>query len=319
MRGPGFCQQQSKPETSTRRLVILVAALVAATVALGNFLLATGFNVGYGDGVPWHIAPQFGAVYLVAGLYAVLAGAIAIYRTSWGRPGKYTRNIVIGPHLAILLGALALGGCCLFAFGDSVGFAQGVADYSPYGTSQLLKPVIYLYPLRVETVTVRVLYAPGFSRTRPAYIPEKGWTVLARPDGTLEDLANDKTYPYLYWEGNPGQFVFNMHEGFVVSSGNTGTFLRTQLRTMGLNPAETDAFLSYWGSRLRQDRYNLIHFATTGYASRVPLQVDPAPESVLRVFMVYEPLAHPVRVTPQHFPVFHRRGFTVVEWGGTRI
>ena len=49
------------------------------------------------------------------------------------------------------------------------------------------------------------------------------------------------------------------------------------------------------------------------------MYVEPEPDTVIRVFMAYAALEKPVDV-PE--PVLHtpeRKGFTVVEWGGTEI
>ena len=58
------------------------------------------------------------------------------------------------------------------------------------------KPVIYLYPEKETTVTVKLDYAGTLTCTYPAY--GDGWTVTACPDGTLTDDAG-QTYNYLYW------------------------------------------------------------------------------------------------------------------------
>ena len=49
------------------------------------------------------------------------------------------------------------------------------------------KPVIYLYPEEETAVTVKLDYAGALTCTYPAY--GDGWTVTARPDGTLTDNA----------------------------------------------------------------------------------------------------------------------------------
>jgi len=50
-----------------------------------------------------------------------------------------------------------------------------------------------------------------------------------------------------------------------------------------------------------------------------PLEVSPAPDTVIRVLMDYRPLRKPVPATELELPAPPvRRGFTVVEWGGIR-
>ena len=49
------------------------------------------------------------------------------------------------------------------------------------------------------------------------------------------------------------------------------------------------------------------------------LTVTPQPDSVLRVFLAWKGLEKEVDIPPQELPAFQRRGFTLVEWGGTEI
>jgi len=182
------------------------------------------------------------------------------------------------------------------------------------------KPVIYLYPTHAEKINVKVSYSPGFSKTVPAYSKSNGWEVIAQPDGTLTNLANSKTYPYLFWEGKPDPSLhFDMSTGFVVAGSDTNIFLQRQLTSIGLNQSEVSSFITYWLPKMESNPYNLIHFAGSEYTNIAKLRISPEPNSLLRVFMAYKPLPSPVKIAPQTFPVFHRAGFTAVEWGGTEL
>ncbi|MBP1560080.1 MAG: hypothetical protein J6C96_02400 [Oscillospiraceae bacterium] len=64
---------------------------------------------------------------------------------------------------------------------------------------------------------------------------------------------------------------------------------------------------------------NLITFQTEQYEKNARLDIDPVPDSMLRIFMVYEPCSEDTEVEPQEFEAFERKGFTAVEWGGSRI
>lgn len=182
------------------------------------------------------------------------------------------------------------------------------------------KPVIYLYPTHTEKVNVKVSYNAGFSKTIPTYIQPNGWEVEAQPSGTLTDVTNGKTYPYLFWEGNPNPSLnFDMSKGFVIEGNNTKEFLQKQLKAMGLNENETKAFIAYWLPKMEHNPYNLIHFAGTEYTSLAKLAITPQPNSLLRVFMAFTPLRTSTKVSAQTFTTFHRVGFTAVEWGGTEF
>jgi hypothetical protein len=49
------------------------------------------------------------------------------------------------------------------------------------------------------------------------------------------------------------------------------------------------------------------------------LELDPNPDSLLRVFMAYYPSDVAVELEAQSFTPFERVGFTVVEWGGCEL
>jgi hypothetical protein len=242
------------------------------------------------------------------------------FQLSMGRP-----FIIIAISVSII-GLLALVGGVSYYIGHQVGYSKG--QNAPYNNPEVscqdafcpaVKPVIYLYPKQAEKVSVSLDYPAGFSLTRPLYDAQTGWQVLAKPDGSLTDLSDNKTYPYLFWEGKPAAINYDMNDGFVVAGNQTVSFLRQKLSYMGLTSSETSDFITYWQGTLKRNPYNLIHFAGSEYTNYARLHVTPAPDSELRIFMVYEPLDHSRAVTPQTLHTFSRQGFAVVEWGGTRV
>ena len=177
------------------------------------------------------------------------------------------------------------------------------------------KPVIYLYPETETRVTVKLDLSGELTCAYPAY--DGGWTVTAAPDGTLTD-EHGQTYNYLYWEGEVAN-GFDFSEGFCVAGSDTAAFLEDELDRLGLTRREANEFLIYWLPRMQDNPYNLIAFQQEAYTESAKLTVSPRPDSVLRVFMAWKPLARPVDVPAQILPGFERRGFTLVEWGGAEV
>ena len=177
------------------------------------------------------------------------------------------------------------------------------------------KPVIYLYPEQPTDVTVKVDCKGQFTYTYPTY--NNGWQVTAYPDGRLVNKADGSEHYYLFWKGNAGA-NWRFDEGFVVKGEDTERFLINALKTMGLTPREYNDFIVYWLPEMQHNPYNLITFATDEYEQLAPLTVTPKPDSILRVHMVYRALNEPVEIKEQKLTPFERKGFTVVEWGGTR-
>ena len=175
--------------------------------------------------------------------------------------------------------------------------------------------MIYLYPETETRVTVKLDLSGELTCTYPAY--DGGWVVTAAPDGTLTD-EHGRTYNYLYWEGE-GTEAYDFSKGFCVAGSDTAAFLEDALDRLGLTRREANEFLVYWLPRMQDNPYNLIAFQQEAYTESAKLTVSPQPDSVLRVFMAWKPLARPVDIPAQTLPCFERRGFTLVEWGGAEV
>ena len=70
---------------------------------------------------------------------------------------------------------------------------------------------------------------------------------------------------------------------------------------------------------MENNAYNLISFQSEVYTDNAELTISPEPDSVLRVFMAWQPLEEKIEIEEQELQSFERTGFTVVEWGGTGI
>ncbi|MGX7107227.1 hypothetical protein ACWOBE_05425 [Hutsoniella sourekii] len=180
------------------------------------------------------------------------------------------------------------------------------------------KPILYFYPEEETEVHAQLDIKPEkFVATYPAY-PSDGWRVVAQPDGTLTDPKTQLEYSYLFWEADLDA-DYDLSKGYVVKGEDTAQFLQTTLSKMGLTPREYNEFIVYWLPLMQDNPYNLITFQDEAYTQAAPLKVTPEPDSLLRVFMVYQALEEPIEVEEPEIKPFERQGFTVVEWGGSEI
>lgn len=177
------------------------------------------------------------------------------------------------------------------------------------------KPVIYLYPEEETDVSVRLTLDGRLTCTYPAY--GNGWAVTARPDGMLTDTKG-QTYNYLYWEGET-YAQYDLSKGFCVKGEDTAAFLEDSLAKLGLSRREANEFIVYWLPQMEANPYNVISFQTDVYTDAAKLDVSPAPDSLIRVFMAWQASDHYVEMEEQLLTAPDRNGFTVVEWGGTEI
>lgn len=177
------------------------------------------------------------------------------------------------------------------------------------------KPVIYLYPEEETDVSVKLDYNGNLFCTYPSY--NNGWKVTALPDGTLID-EKGMEYNYLYWEGIT-DVEYDFSEGFCVKGEDTAEFLEWALDELGLNRKEANEFIVFWLPKMQANKYNIISFQTKAYTDNAKLEIVPAPDTLIRVFMAYKPSDVSVNISEQILSRPERNGFAVIEWGGTEV
>lgn len=197
-------------------------------------------------------------------------------------------------------------------FGRLIRFIN--ADYTP---PIACEPIIYLYPEDETEVEVRLGDAIRPLVTWPEY--RNYWRVLASPDGTISDLRDGESYPYLFWEGVSG-LMPRPDTGFVVRQAQVEPFFRKVLPIMGLNQTEVDDFVEAWLPDMSEAPYYQIGFYDQSVIDQyAPLHVSPPPDTTIRILFDYRPLTKPVQtIKPVITPAPERDGFTLVEWGGLK-
>ena len=179
------------------------------------------------------------------------------------------------------------------------------------------KPIIYIYPEEEMKVNVVLKNSSLLTTSYPKY--NDGWTVIAKPNGTLKELNSSREYYGLYYEGNDNN-VTMQKDGFVVKGEDTINFLEEKLKLLGLNERESNEFIIYWLPQLENNKYNYIRFETKEEIENyMPLEISPEPDTVIRVIMNYKPLNKKIKVQEQELTPQTRSGYTVVEWGGSKL
>lgn len=188
--------------------------------------------------------------------------------------------------------------------------------YEEYG-GELAKPAIYLYPEEKTDIRVSIEETNiNLDTTYPKY--NNGWSITADKDGSIIDKQDNTNHRYLFWEGT-GNIAWDMSKGFVVNKEETESFLKQALSVQGLNEQEINDFIVYWLPRLNESEYNLITFQNEIYSKEVPLEINPLPDTLIRVFMVYKPLEKYIDIQEQELNRIERIGYTVIEWGGSEV
>lgn len=191
-----------------------------------------------------------------------------------------------------------------------------VNNIDDYGTAK--KPIIYLYPKEDTEVSVKLQYKDNITTSYPKYLD--GWNVLAKKDGTLTDLSTNKNLYSLYYESENLLNFKVENDGFIVKGSDASTFLEEKLAILGLTEREAEEFIIYWLPKLEANKYNYIRFATLDEINKnMPLEINPNPDTIIRVLMTYKGLETPIDITEQQLETPTRTGFVAVEWGGTEI
>ena len=178
------------------------------------------------------------------------------------------------------------------------------------------KPLIYLYPTVDTKVNVKLGRSEALTSTYPKY--KDSWNVLAKPTGELVDDKGRSFYG-LYWEGyNTIDVTFE--DGFVVGKDDLIPFLEEKLSILGLTEREANEFIIYWLPKLEENEYNLIRFESIDKINKdMPIIINPNPDTVIRILMEYKKADKDAKVKTQELVTSVRKGFTVVEWGGTLV
>ncbi len=179
------------------------------------------------------------------------------------------------------------------------------------------KPVIYLYPEQTTKVSVSVSPTGGMTVSDPFY--NHGWNVVADPNSNLTNLADGKTYPYLFWEGRGDSIYHIPKNGFVTSKENLESLLNDKLSLLGLNEKETKDFKEFWLPKILSENkpYYFVTFISKQKIDEIaPMKISPQPDTIIRVLMDYKGLDSYEDVPELSLKTPERKGFTVVEWGG---
>jgi len=221
--------------------------------------------------------------------------------------------------LLIMVGVIAFLAAAVLIFYSFEPKRGGTSKIDP--SHLLAKPVIYLYPEEETSVKVKLEHNGQLVTTYPEY--DGGWYVTAYPDGRIVDTKDGNEYSYLFWEGD-GDVKYDLSRGYLIKGEDTADFLRRALSEMGLLPREYNEFIVYWLPLMQNNDYNFITFQNEAYKEAAKLYIDPSPDSLLRIFMAYKPVDSEdiyeyEGISAPEIKGFERKGFTVVEWGGTEI
>ena len=179
------------------------------------------------------------------------------------------------------------------------------------------KPVIYLYPKEKTHYQVSV-HLNGNMRFQYPKPLNQSWDLVAFPDGKLQ-FPDGKQARYLFWEGELKGISSQITNGFSVPVAEAGKKISQQLSQMGLNDLEVADFMSYWLPRMSKFPFICYRFANENIAELATIQINPIPEQIIRIFMVWEGTTDLKNIPAQILPEVKRKPDVLVEWGGSQL
>ena len=312
------CEAPGEPRQVFERIKVDPAGLPGTTAAPGQTVRvlspsdgasvyepSTEFSLEVTDG-----CTRVEAVSLNAAGEVQARGLIAGFK-----PGQHELKYRVSKALKNMsLGSNRFRFVATFSDG-AVALAEVRVSFHEY-EGEMAKPVIYLYPRATQAVSVRVTPKGGVTVSAPSY--GDGWTVTATPEGQLTTAEGERV-PYLFWESGLTEGPAPLPDGTVVSREALAGFLTRALTTLGLDGRESADFLEHWLPRMSASPFVAVRFVPRAEIDlAAPLDVHPAPDSVIRVLVDFRPLEAPIALPPQELVPATRHGFAVVEWGGLR-
>jgi hypothetical protein len=194
-----------------------------------------------------------------------------------------------------------------------------VEDFEyPYEENINKKPVIYLYPEKDMDISVQLNINKKDNELTTIYPKFNGenntWNVHAKPNGDI--ILGNKTYPYLFWEAK-SYYNQEIKEGFIVKDINAEEFLENKLKILGLNDKESTDFITFWLPVLLRNKLSLCNFQSEQFFNNFKLNVNPKPDTMIRIFLIIKKLDYPIEIKEQKLEKNERKGYTLIEWGGS--
>ena len=153
-------------------------------------------------------------------------------------------------------------------------------------------------------------------KTGMEFVEQAGSSYLFT-DGSRNEVASSEVYwgRYTVWVLPTMEAAENAD----AEQYDTAAFLENALNQLGLTRKEANEFIVYWLPLMKENPYNLIAFQSDSYTQAAQLSIEPAPDTLLRVFMAWKPLESAVDISTQNLTAPLRTGFTAVEWGGCQV
>ncbi|KAF7353745.1 hypothetical protein MVEN_01059900 [Mycena venus] len=238
------------------------------------------------------------------------------------------------------------------------------------------KPVIYLFSPNIIEATVKLSLVPTWSfssiypivpvETSPSGGEVVQWGVRTHMDGNLTELGTGLEIAYLFWEAdvfperqvvqasqlessiltddsekfNPASCDLSDENSVLLSTSSVVSYLNRVLEILGLHTEARTSFITFWLPYFLRHKHIALRFLPQAmYSHAAPLSVDPTPDVVTRIFMLFTGVTDEARsrwgpaalratedvtwwkdvVGIEEMRMKNEGLFRVLEWGGMEI
>ena len=176
------------------------------------------------------------------------------------------------------------------------------------------KPNIYFYTDSAKRLSVRFLYPGLVTVSIPDY--ESGWDVLLTEDDVL--ITEDgESFSFLFYESITSKSLFQTETGYEIEAETREEEFAQILTEMGFNASEIADFVEFWDEKL-EDGVDYIMYPqdTAAVNLAMPIIVNPMPESIERIWFVFEVDEGQRVEEPEDIVLERDDEYALVEWGG---
>ncbi|KAJ7778658.1 hypothetical protein DFH07DRAFT_730622 [Mycena maculata] len=180
------------------------------------------------------------------------------------------------------------------------------------------KPVIYLFSPEIVDASVHLSLVPEWSFSSvfpvvPVQTSKAGrdavqWNVRTHMNGSLTELCTGMEVSYLFWEAdvvpepcraslkaeesperfNPASCDLSNANAVLLPAPDVVPYLNNVLEMLGLHTEARTSFITFWIPYFFRHKYVAFRFLPqSAYSEAAPLTVDPEPDVVTRIFMLF--------------------------------
>ncbi len=204
-----------------------------------------------------------------------------------------------------------------------------IAVYLPLKSKQYQitvdKPVIYAYSEKALDFILNLKTEGELTFTYPKITADNSWKMKIGENGNLIS-ADGAEFPYLFWEAKQDASSLDLSKtssNETIAGKDLVPYFEKELSKLGFNAKEKTDFITYWCPKFINSNMVQVQFFVDDNCSVIgEMNIDPKPDNLRRIYVLFRAdskINTDFNSKPLNLKPFDRKGFTVLEWGGSEI